>query len=92
MKRLIVIETKYIAPTNTRGSRVKAMFAHDSKNLKTVTVPYDYSKSFENVHKVAADALIERNEVIADFVKDLKIIGYTSVNSGYLFICEFGDG
>lgn len=92
MKRLIVIETKYLAPTNTRGSRVKAWFAHDNKHLKPVTVFYDHSKSHEQVFLVAAKALLESNKDNADFVKDLKIIGYTSVNSGYLFVCEFGEG
>lgn len=91
MKLLFIIETKYLSPTNARGSRIKAWFTHDSKHLKTVTVPYDHSLSCEQVFLVGANALIERNKDAADFVKDLKIVGYTSINTGYLFIYEHGE-
>lgn len=90
MKHLIVIETKYLPVTNTRGSRVKAWFTHDNKHLKAVTVVYDCSKSFEQVHKVGADALIELHKDVP-FVSDLTLIGYSSTGKGYLFIYEYGE-
>jgi hypothetical protein len=50
MRQAIV--TKYLGPTNYRGSRIKAKaFAG------TVTVPYDCSKSAEDNHAKAAKAL-----------------------------------
>lgn len=90
MKRLITIETKYLPATNTRGSRIKAWFSHDTTYFKPVTVPHDYSKSFEDVHAVAASALLELHKDVP-FVSDLKLIGYSDSEKGYLFVCEHGE-
>lgn len=46
------IETKYIGPTNTKGSRIKATAAAGS-----IILPYDYAISIEKNHKKAAFAL-----------------------------------
>lgn len=46
---LQAITTRYLAPTNSRGSRIKAIAAAGS-----VTVPYDHALSaFENHHSAA---------------------------------------
>ena len=47
------IETKYMGPTNTRGSRIKATAAAGS-----IMVPFDYQLNPDGNHKAAADALI----------------------------------
>ena len=52
------ITTKYLGPTNTKGSRIKATCW-----LKSKTVPWDYSLNTDQNHNAAIDALIaELNE------------------------------
>ena len=46
------IQTKYLGPTNYRGSRFKAKCAAGS-----LTVSYDYSLNSADNHKAAAEAL-----------------------------------
>ena len=46
------IVTKYLGPTNSRGSRFKAKCAAGS-----LTVSYDYRLNSEDNHKAAAEAL-----------------------------------
>jgi hypothetical protein len=46
------ITTKYLGPTNSRGSRIKATACGTS-----VTISYDHSLSAEEAHKAAAIAL-----------------------------------
>jgi hypothetical protein len=51
MRQAIV--TKYIGPTNTRGSRIKA-----TADAGSITVPFNYRlKTFEENHRAAAVAL-----------------------------------
>lgn len=49
------ITTKYLGPTNTRGSRIKA-----SAWAGSVTVPYDDELDQMEAHAAAARALIEK--------------------------------
>ena len=49
------ITTKYIGPSNTRGSRIKAMAAAGS-----ITVHYDDSLSPQQAHAKAAEALANK--------------------------------
>ncbi len=49
------IQTRYIGPTNTRGSRIKA---YSEAFPRGVTVPFDYSLSTEARHDAAARAFI----------------------------------
>ena len=49
------IITKYLGPTNTRGSRIKATAWAGS-----VTVSYDYSLDTVGNHKAAAQALCDK--------------------------------
>jgi hypothetical protein len=61
---MIAIHTKYISPTNTRGSRVKAYTA-GSGSIKgfEVTIPYPYELSGEQVHFAAVKALIKKHDL-----------------------------
>lgn len=52
---MIAIETKYIGPTNCRGSRIKA-----SANGNHITIPYDYALSGAALHAEAAIALCKK--------------------------------
>jgi len=47
------IQTKYLGPTNTRGSRIKATCW-----LTSVTVAWDYSANAEENHTAAIEALV----------------------------------
>lgn len=48
------IQTRYLGPTNYRGSRIKA-----TADAGSITVGYDHSKNMgEDVHRVAAEALL----------------------------------
>lgn len=57
MHALQAITTKYLAPTNTRGGRVKATAAAGS-----VTFPWDHAVDAATNHYVVACALAEQNE------------------------------
>lgn len=49
------IKTRYLGPTNTKGSRIKA-----SCDAKSIIVPWDYEKSTTDNHWAACIALKER--------------------------------
>lgn len=61
---MIAIHTKYIGPTNTRGSRIKA-YTCDGMGLKgfTATVPYNHALNGEAVHFEAVKALVAKNNL-----------------------------
>lgn len=50
------IETRYLGPTNTRGSRIKATTL--GSDAKSVTVTYDDALNSWDNHRAAAEALI----------------------------------
>ena len=49
------IQTKYLCPTNTRGSRIKA-----ECQAKSIVVEWDYSLNIEDNHIAAAKKLCEK--------------------------------
>lgn len=49
------ITTKFVAPTNTKGTRISAKCV-----AGTITVPYEYAGSEEDAHKIAAYALVKK--------------------------------
>lgn len=67
---MIAIMTKYIGPTNYRGSRIKAYTC----NGHTLTISYDYGLSDEERHKQAAEQLRDKQnwkgELIGGGTKD----------------------
>jgi hypothetical protein len=76
---MIAIHTKYIGPTNTRGSRIKA---YTSTGF-TVTVPYNYALSYENVHFEAVKALVSKYKL--DWHIDNMCYGDSADGKGYVF-------
>jgi hypothetical protein len=50
------ISTKYLGPTDTKGSRIRA-FAND---VRGVTVPWNYELENEENHRAAAEALLAK--------------------------------
>ena len=74
---MTIIKTKFLGPTNSRGSRIKAM-----ANGFTVTIPYPYAKSYEMAaHYEAVKALVEKHNL--DW--DISNMGYGSDEYGYYF-------
>ncbi len=81
---MVGIHTKYIAPSNVRGSRIKAYTADwgDRKGF-SVTIPYDYSLDGVNVHFKAVKALVEKHNL--DWNLDGMRYGDSSDGRGYSF-------
>jgi hypothetical protein len=71
-----VIKTKYVKPTDTKGSRIKAVAGSFS-----VIVPYDYALSDVDLHYSAVKALVLKHKL--DW--DISDMGYGSDNGGYYF-------
>lgn len=80
----IAIHTKYIGPTNTKGSRIKATVRHDSKTLWTASVPFDHALNCEERHAQAARALLQKHAP-DQLTETLSIAGSTLDNLGYVF-------
>ena len=51
------ITTKYLGPTDTQGTRIKAVHTGVTTSI---TVPYNYALSNEGNHKEAASALAKK--------------------------------
>ena len=70
------IETKYLAATDTRGSRIKATAGNMS-----ATVPYNYALSDEAVHFEAVKELVKKNGLEWDISKMV----FGGIKYGYVF-------
>ncbi len=56
MEVSMLVLTKYLGPTNTKGARIKAHMVTDPKTFVIISYPYECSGSGER-HKLAAQAL-----------------------------------
>jgi len=74
---MIAIETKYIAPTNTRGSKIKAFTC----NGHSASVSYYYAPSNEALHFEAVKALVKKYNLDWDISK----MTYGGTKTGYVF-------
>jgi hypothetical protein len=77
---MIAIHTKFIPPTNNRGSRIKAF----TSSGFTVTVPYDHGFSHEMVHFEAVKALIKKHNLNWDILN--MRYGDSADKKGYVFV------
>lgn len=78
------IATKYIGPTNFRGSRVKA-----SAEAGSVTVSWDHALSIEENHRAAAMALVAKYGWAGNWA------GGVLPDGRHVYVCTdrtFGDG
>lgn len=73
---MVAITTKYLGPTNTKGSRIKASAGRG----REVTISYDHALGQEACHAKAARALMTKmgwpNKLVAGGLK----------NGGYVFV------
>ena len=75
------IITKYLGPTNHRGSRIKArQSASYSGTPKSVTVDWNYALNTEQNHKIAAQALAKKLGWPGEWV------GGDNGDTGYSFV------
>ena len=56
--RGFTISTKFLGPTNTKASRVKATYKRDNERTWTATTHWNYSIDSEQNHQRAAQELI----------------------------------
>ena len=56
------ILTKFIAPTNTRGARIKAVQSgwSEKRDCKTITISYPYEFNTDKAHAIAAQLLADK--------------------------------
>lgn len=73
---MVIIKTKYLRATNTKGSRIKA-----EANGLTATISFPYGESYENAHFEAVKALVAKHSL--DW--DISNMGYGSDDNGYYF-------
>lgn len=78
---MIAIHTKYIGPSNTRGSRIKAYTA-SSKWHATIAYPYD--KDGVECHYEAVKALVKKHGL--DFDVSKMCYGDSADSRGYVFV------
>jgi hypothetical protein len=71
------ITTKYIGPSNTRGSRIKASAAAGS-----ITISYDDSLNSVGAHAKAAQALADKFGWTGQYH-----VGGSPDDCGYVFVC-----
>jgi hypothetical protein len=74
---MIAIETKYLGPTNTRGSRIKAFTC----NGHSFSIPYPHELSNEKAHFAAVKALVKKYSL--DW--NLDNMRYGGTKNGYVF-------
>lgn len=72
---MIAIETKYLGPTNFRGSRIKAY----TVNGQSLTVSYDNALNSDEMHRSAAEALRDENGWTGELIAG-------STKTGYVFV------
>jgi hypothetical protein len=99
MKKTHAIRTKYLGPTNHKGSRIKATLAGDlltGETPFTATLPFDYGlRSGHEEHLPAAQAVLA--EIKAGMWggygwDKAEIVGYSYIGKGeYLFTICFAD-
>lgn len=79
------IQTKYIGPSNTKGSRIKATCW-----LTSITVAWDHSLNSEANHKEAINALVEKlnKERIGDTRWYVEAVGNSVDGKGYTAIID----
>lgn len=72
------IFTRYLGPTNTKGSRIKA-----SARGLSVTIPLDHALDLVERHEKAARALLGK---LGWYDRDTALAGETPDGKGYVFV------
>ena len=91
----ITIETAFLSPTDTKGSRISATCKRDSEKIYRKVIGYSHGYSSEQNHEHAALALMEAMDVDTtyDGAEPFRIVarGYGGrLNAGYHYIINRG--
>ena len=87
LSRGLAIETKYIGPTDHKGSRIGAVCRRDSETVFRAVISYDYGLSCLELHQQAALAVLRKIEAQNDsFSFTLQAVAPTE--RGYIFITQ----
>lgn len=87
LSRGLAIETKYLGPTDFKGSRVSARCRRDSELTYRAVVSYDHSLGCLEAHYAAALEVLRKIEGQNDsFSFTLQVAAPTE--KGYIFITE----
>jgi len=83
-KKMIAIHTKYLAPTNSNGARIKAYTA-GGMGYKgfTATIPYPYGLEGAECHFKAVQELVKKNNL--DWNLDGMRYGDSADGKGFAF-------
>lgn len=73
------IQTRYLGPTNSRGSRIKATCAAGS-----ITISYPHELSGQGAHRKAAEALVSK--LGWDHIYYNGLLGGQLANGDYAFV------
>lgn len=82
------IRTKWLRPTNTKGSRIRAWIADDGKPLAAVIISKDFEKGPFDNHVAAALAVLEKARKVSGggFAPDpVELFGSYLGNGEYAF-------
>ena len=74
------IKTYLLAPTNCRGTRVKAVLKRDLETTWSFVHSWDYSLSTKENHIEACRGLINSDNFFANEIFEIKSIGYDYEN------------
>ena len=81
---MIAIHTKFIAPTNTCGARIKAYtVGYGEHKGFTATIPYPYELSGERCHFQAVIALVDKHQL--DWTVSEMCYGDSADGRGFVF-------
>jgi acetolactate synthase regulatory subunit len=77
-----VIVTRYLGPTDHRGSRIKATHKRDSETTEQITISWDYKLNSQANHQAAAEQLLSQ----WGYSNDLKIVSYGWDHDSYYWL------
>jgi hypothetical protein len=75
------IQTKHIAPTNSRGARIKATFSHGS----SVYLAYDYQLDVRENHDAAAVLLADMHFPTDPYGCETKLLRGDGIKTGWIY-------
>jgi len=91
----LIIETRFLGPTDTRGSRITAVCKRDSDRTYRKTVDYRHRLSSEANHQAAAEAVmaVMETDLCYPDCEPFRIVGRGSGgrnDAGYFFLINRG--
>ena len=75
-----VITTKFLSPTNTKGSRIKAT-ASDGLSITMLTVEYQHALNSSANHKFAVRGMLKKLDL------EWNNVTYSETKTGYIYMC-----